>query len=173
MYDTLQRKHADDVVERRLVHGNARVIRRRQLLAEQRRLVSEIERVDLAPWGHDVVDGDRFEVEQVGEHRPMLAANVVAAFEHERAQFLLGERRACVRCRLDPQQLQQSLDEEIDEPHGRRRRLQHRNQRKAHQRREPVGMRRADDFRRDLGEHEQRERDRDRTEPQSELALTE
>jgi hypothetical protein len=48
--------------------------------------------VNLVARRHDVVDGHRLEVEQVGEQRAMLAAEVLA-FQHERAQLLLRESR--------------------------------------------------------------------------------
>ena len=77
----------------------------------------EVERVDLVARRHHVVDGDRLEVDQVGEHRPVLAAEVLAAFEHQRAQLLLRQRACRPRsCRLDAQQLQQALHEQVDEP---------------------------------------------------------
>src|SRR5690348_9407240 len=82
MYDTLERQDADDVVERVLVDRYPRMVRRGQLLAEQRRLQAEIETVNLASRCHDVVDRNRFEIEQIGEHRPMLAAKVMAALEN-------------------------------------------------------------------------------------------
>ena len=173
MYDTFEWEHADDVVERLLVDRHARVVGRRQLLAQQRRLQREIETVDLAARRHHVVDRNRFEIEQIGEHRPMLAANVLAAFEHQCAELLLRKRRAGIGGGLDVQELEQRLHEKIDEPHDRLGDLQHRHEREAHERREAVRVRSADDFRRDLGEYEEGERNGDSAETQRDFPFTE
>ena len=118
VHDLFQMDDADDVVELRLVGRQARVVGRRELLRDQRGLGGEVERVDLVARRHHVVDGDRLEVEQVGEHGAVLAAEVLA-LQHERAQFLLRQRRAGVARALDAQQLQQALDEQVDEPDDR------------------------------------------------------
>ena len=76
--------------------GTPRVVRGRELLAQERGLLGEVERVDAVARRHHVVDGDRLEVHQVREHRLVLAAEVLAAFEHERAQLFLRELRAAV-----------------------------------------------------------------------------
>ena len=91
-HDVLQVHDADDVVELVLVRGQPRVIRRRELLLEMRRLRIEVEGMDLVARRHHVIDRDRLDVEQVGEHRPVLAAEVLG-LEHERAQLLLRQRR--------------------------------------------------------------------------------
>src|SRR5690349_19543094 len=80
---------------------------------------------------HHVVDLHRVEVEQVREHRPMLSAQVLA-FEHERAQLLLGQRRMTRIGRSDGEQLEERLHEEVDEPDHRRRQLEHRREHVAH-----------------------------------------
>ena len=117
--------------------------------------------MDLVARRHHVVDGDRLEV-----HR--LASIVRCLPRKYWLPSSTSERSSsCVSCapeslaRLDAHDLQQALHEQVDEPHDRRRRLEQRRQRVAHDRRDAVGMRGADHLGRDLREHQdQRTRSR-------------
>ena len=71
------------------------------------------------------------DVEQVGEHRAVLAAEILA-LEHERAQLLLRQRRAGVaRPAGCAAACSSALHEQVDEPDDRRRRLEHRRERRS------------------------------------------
>ena len=102
----------------------------------------------------------------------MLAAEVVA-LEHQAANFLLRQRRFDARRRLEPEQLEQALHEQIDEPDDRRRDAQHRREHVTDQRRQAIGVRGAEHLRRDFGKDQQRERDGDRPERERHLAFAE
>ena len=129
-------QHADDVIQGVFEDRHARVIARRQLLREQCRFLGQVERLDVVARSHHVVDGDRVEIEKIGQHGAMLAAEIMT-FEHQTAHFLLRQRDLGSVPRIEPEQLEQTLHEKIDEPDDRRRRLEHRRQDVAHQRREP------------------------------------
>ena len=163
---------ADDVVELLLVGWQAGVIAVDQLLDEQCRLRRQIDRLDQASRRHDIVDADRIEVEQVREHRPMLAAQVLT-LQDERSELFLGQRRVSGLGGPDGQHLEKRLDEEVHEPDDRRGNLEHRREDVAHNRRKPIGVRCTDDLGGDLGEHEQGKRNSHRAQRERELAFAE
>ena len=115
--DLLHMDDADDIIELILVDGDAGVVAVRELMRQQGGLGGDIDRLDVASWRHDVVDADRFQVEQVGEHRTMLAAKIMS-FEHQATHLLLRE---CFRHSgpgLEAKSLEQPLHEQIDEPNN-------------------------------------------------------
>ena len=102
----------------------------------------------------------------------MLPAEVVP-LEHQAANLLLRQRCFDARRRLEPEQLEQALHEQIDEPDDRRRDLQHRREHVTHQRRQAIGVRGAEHLRRDFGKDEQCERNGDRPQRERHLAFAE
>src|SRR5947199_9388427 len=77
-HDLLDMDDADNDVEGIVIHRQASVIARRELLGEQFGLRRQVERLNVIARGHHIVDTDRVEVEQMRERRPMRAWEVVA-----------------------------------------------------------------------------------------------
>jgi hypothetical protein len=169
--DCLERQDPDQVFERAFVHRQPGVVRRRELLAQERGLFREVERVDAIARRHHVVDGDRLEVHQVREHRLVLAAEILAAFEDERAQLFLRELASGIGCLLDAQDLEQPLDKQIYEPHDGRQAAEQRRQHVGNEGGNAVGVRGADHLGGDFREDQDEEGDHDRARGQCKLAF--
>ena len=75
---------ADDVVELVFICREPRVVAVGELLRQQRRLGVEIDRFDLTARGHDIINADGVEIQKICEHRPVLAAKVLA-LEYQRS----------------------------------------------------------------------------------------
>ena len=95
------------------------------------------------------------------------------ALQHEAPHFLLRQPRLDLVARPQAQKPQQRLHEQVDEPHDRVRQAQHRREQESHRRRDAVGVRGADDLRRDLRKDQYRQRDRDAAQHERDLALSE
>src|SRR5206468_8870314 len=111
---------------------------------------------DMTARCHDVINRDRVEIEEIGQHRTMLASEIVC-FQNQAANLLLRQHRFSAPRWLKAQRLEQGFDEQIDEPDDRTRELKHRREDVTYQRRETVGMGRAHHLGRNLREYEQRE----------------
>ena len=89
---------ADDLVDLAFVDRQLVVIAGGQLVLDFLDRHGQVQRLDLGARGHDVLDRDVLQVEQVEQDALVLLRDEVAAFEHDGAQFfgrhaLLGWRR--------------------------------------------------------------------------------
>jgi len=75
----------------------------------------QIDRLDLRPGRHHILDGDRFEVEQVARMLWCFFGMKLPGLEHEEAQLL---HRQALRSRVDrdAQQPQQAAHEQVHDP---------------------------------------------------------
>ena len=119
----------------------------------------EIEGLDLAARGHQVVDSYRLQVEKIEQDLLVLGRQEVASFQHQGAQLLQAQLGGalCGAAPRQPQQPQQRAGEQVDEPHQRIDEPQQRRQDIAGRESDALGVGGADHLRRDLAEHQQEE----------------
>ena len=114
-------QHADDVVRRVLrIPAGACGSRWRAAGAMASGVVVEVDRLDLAARRHHVVHRDALEVEQVEQDRLVLPRHELPASSTS-VRISSGVELACSRrsCRVEPEEPQQRLHEEVDEPDDR------------------------------------------------------
>ncbi len=153
MHHLAQVQDAGDVAELAAVGGKSRVVRGGELREDVFSGGLQIDRLDLRPGRHHVLDGDRFEVEQVDEDALVLLRHELPGLEHEEAQLL---HRQALRSGVDrdAQQPQQAADEEVHDPEHPGRCLDERLEHVARRKGGLLRIAGADHLRRDLGEHE-------------------
>ena len=163
-------EHAVDIA---LIDDQLVVIAGFELMQDLLERRVEVERFDAAARDHHVVDGNIFEVEQVQQDAAVFGRHEAARFEHDGAQFFGGEALVASAFRVDVQHAQHGVREQIDEPDERPRDAHQRRDDQAGRQRDLFGIRRADDFRRDLGENDDQERDDACRDRQHEVVTTE
>lgn len=164
---------AEHLVGVLLEHGELVVVAGLQLLDHLFDGPRQVQRFHPRARRHHVVHGDGVQVEQVEQDAAVLVRNEIARFQHQRAQ-LLGRHPLLGRlARVDAHQPQQHRDERIDDGHQRCRQPQQWRDDEAGRKRDPLGIRRAGDFRRDLAEHDDQEGDDGRGDRQRGAAVAE
>jgi len=131
----------------------------------------QVERLDLVARRHHVVDADRARSNRLASIARCLPRKKWPSSTRLRTSSC--DSRLDLLARIEPQQFEQPLHEQVDEPYDRIRQAQHRRQQKAHRWGDAIGVRGAHDLGRDLGKDQDRERDGDAADHQRYLALSE
>ena len=167
-------QHPDQVALAVAEHRQAHVVRRRQLPHYVIEVLFERDRLDLRARQHDVLHRDAAEVKEVHEDRAVLLGHELPRLEHQRAD-LVGRQllRLVALGRVDAHEREQARHEQVHEPHHRREELEQRSQHVGERQRDALGVGCANHLRRDLGEHEDQERDQQRADAERDLVFAE
>ena len=80
-----------DFVDVSVVQGDAGVLGVHDLLEDLEGGIIEIDGVDLLARDHDVVDGDRLQIQDAHEHLPVAMGDQRPGLGHDGAQLLAGQ----------------------------------------------------------------------------------
>ena len=161
---------ADDVFAAALAHRQAGMVTGTQLGDDFVEVVVNVDHFQLVPGHHHVVDSTVFQFEQVEQHRAVFLGDELPAFQHQYPQFL-GGQLGRLRLGLHPQQADQPLHEQVDEPDDGIRHLEEQGQRIAGHHGHPFGVRGGNHFRGGFGKHQNGERDQHRGHGQRHFVL--
>ncbi|SAK95007.1 hypothetical protein AWB82_06859 [Caballeronia glebae] len=166
-------KNAEHAIDVALKHDELVVIARLKLMQDLLEGRVEVERLDAPARNHHVVDGDVLQIEQIEQDAAVLGRHEAAGFQHDGAQFFGRNPLIALVFRVDVQRGERRVGEQIDEPDERPRDAHERREHEARRQRDFLGIGCADDFRRDLCEHDDQKRDDTGRDRQDEIVMAE
>src|SRR5690606_17841742 len=160
---------ADDIVEVASIDGQLRVVTGGELVDDVVPVVLEVDALDAAARDHDVVDGDRFQLEDAQQHLLVAARNELGRLLDDGAK-LLGAQRVVAPFQRDAEYSRQQRTHGVDADYDRARDLDKERERVDGPEGDLLGVQGGHGLGRYLGEDEHDQRDRSGGEGDGRLA---